>query len=82
MPSEPSRRLRGSLNQSGTLHVLREGFDVLGVQTSVKTAQFIDALDAHQAMSRQALDSQDVQKGLRDILLGPAQLYEMLREAV
>jgi len=33
-------RLRDSLDKSGTLHVLREGFDVLGVRKSIKMAQF------------------------------------------
>ena len=37
-------RLRDSLNQSGTLHVLRQGFDVLGVRSKVKMAQFKPAL--------------------------------------
>ncbi|KXV78560.1 type I restriction endonuclease subunit R [Acetobacter cerevisiae] len=40
----------------------------------------MDALDAHKTMSMQALGSDRVQEGLRDILLGPAQLYEALRE--
>jgi type I restriction enzyme R subunit len=39
----------------------------------------MDALDAHQSMSTQALGSERVRDGLRDILLGPAQLYEALR---
>jgi len=39
----------------------------------------MDALDAHTVMSKQALDSERVRDGLRDILLGPAQLYESLR---
>ena len=39
----------------------------------------MDALDAHQTMSRQALDSAKVRAGLKSILLGPAQLYEALR---
>ncbi|OXR49895.1 type I restriction endonuclease subunit R [Pusillimonas sp. T2] len=39
----------------------------------------MDALDAHQIMSSQALGSEKVRDGLRDILLGPAQLYEALR---
>jgi len=39
----------------------------------------MDALDAHTAMSTQALGSERVREGLRDILLGPAQLYESLR---
>jgi type I restriction enzyme, R subunit len=39
----------------------------------------MDALDAHTTMSTQALGSERVRDGLRDILLGPAQLYEALR---
>ncbi|RQR51443.1 type I restriction endonuclease subunit R [Burkholderia sp. Bp9126] len=39
----------------------------------------IDAFDAHTTMSKQALDSPRVRDGLKDILLGPAQLYEALR---
>lgn len=39
----------------------------------------MDALDAHTAMSSQALNSQRIQDGLKDKLLGPAQLYEALR---
>jgi type I restriction enzyme R subunit len=40
----------------------------------------MDALSAHQSMSKQALDSSRVREGLKDILLGPGQLYEALRE--
>ena len=39
----------------------------------------IEALDAHNAMSSQALGTEEVQQGLKDILLGPAELYEKLR---
>jgi type I restriction enzyme R subunit len=39
----------------------------------------MDAFEAHQVMSSQALGSERVRDGLRDILLGPAQLYEALR---
>jgi len=39
----------------------------------------IDAFAAHTTMSKQALDSQRVRDGLKDILLGPAMLYEALR---
>lgn len=39
----------------------------------------MDALAAHTSMSKQALDSERVRTGLKDILLGPAQLYEALR---
>ena len=40
----------------------------------------MDALDAHTTMSSQALGSERIREGLKDILLGPAQLYESLRE--
>jgi type I restriction enzyme, R subunit len=41
----------------------------------------MDALDAHTAMSSQALASVSVQQGLKDVLLNYAGLYESLREA-
>jgi type I restriction enzyme R subunit len=40
----------------------------------------MDALDAHNTMSSQALASERVRDGLKDILMGPAQLYEALRQ--
>lgn len=40
----------------------------------------MDALEAHQSMSTQALGSERVRDGLKDTLLGPARLYEALRE--
>ena len=40
----------------------------------------MDALAAHTTMSKQALDSEHVRDELREILLGPVQLYEALRE--
>ncbi|BBE51871.1 Type I restriction enzyme EcoR124II R protein [Ferriphaselus amnicola] len=39
----------------------------------------MDALSAHSTLSKQALDSEKVRSGLKDVLLGPAQLYEALR---
>lgn len=39
----------------------------------------MDAFEAHQTMSTQALGSAKVREGLKDILLGPGQLYESLR---
>ncbi len=43
--------------------------------------ELINALDAHTTMSTQALNSESVRDGLKDILLGPGKLYESLREA-
>ncbi len=40
----------------------------------------MSALEAHTAMSTQALSSETVREGLKDVLLGPAKLYEALRE--
>jgi type I restriction enzyme R subunit len=40
----------------------------------------MDALAAHESMSKQALGSESVRDGLREVLLGPGQLYEALRE--
>ncbi|MDA9463233.1 type I restriction endonuclease subunit R [Bradyrhizobium sp. CCBAU 53415] len=40
----------------------------------------MDALAAHTSMSKQAIDSEKVREGLKDVLLGPAQLYEALRD--
>jgi type I restriction enzyme R subunit len=37
-------RLRQSIDQQGTLHVLRHGFDVLGLKKEIKLAQFKPAL--------------------------------------
>ena len=47
---------------------------------SALTDAIIDAFDAYTTMSKQALDSERVRAGLKAILLGPAQLYEALRE--
>jgi type I restriction enzyme R subunit len=41
--------------------------------------QFANSPDLSNALSTQALDSQSVRDGLKDTLLGPAQLYESLR---
>ena len=40
----------------------------------------MDALSAHTAMSKQALDSQQLRADLKDVLLGAGQLYEGLRD--
>ena len=39
----------------------------------------MDAFAAHSSMSKQALDSERIRAGLKDVLLGPACLYETLR---
>jgi type I restriction enzyme R subunit len=40
----------------------------------------IDGLDVHEKLSTQALNSDRVRAGLKEILLGPGQLYESVRE--
>jgi len=40
----------------------------------------MDALAAHGAMSKQALNSLKLRDEMKDVLLGPGQLYEALRE--
>jgi type I restriction enzyme R subunit len=47
--------------------------------TSELMSAIMDAFAANTTMSTQALDSERVRNGLKDILLGPAQLYEALR---
>lgn len=47
--------------------------------TSELMSAIMDAFAANTTMSTQALDSEHVRNGLKDILLGPAQLYEALR---
>ena len=39
----------------------------------------MDAMDAHTAMSRQALNSTEVREGIKEILLNYAGLWEALR---
>ncbi len=46
---------------------------------SALTDAIIDAFGAYTSMSKQALDSERVRAGLKDVLLGPAGLYEALR---
>jgi type I restriction enzyme R subunit len=44
------------------------------------TNAIIDALDAHTLMSRQALSSEAIRRGIKDILLNHARLWEALRK--
>lgn len=77
--------LKGKLLESEVLalqaaHNTKEQFANSPDLASALTAAIIEALSAHTAMSTQALNSPKVLEGLRDILLGPAQLYEALQE--
>jgi type I restriction enzyme R subunit len=40
----------------------------------------MDASSALSSLSKQALESEHIRSGLKEVLLGPAQLYEALRE--
>ena len=40
----------------------------------------IDGLDAYSGLSKRALYSEDVRRRLKDILIGPGQLWERLRD--
>ncbi|WP_235034118.1 hypothetical protein [Roseiconus lacunae] len=77
--------LKGKLLESETLQQqarnnTKEQFaNSPDLKTEILTA-VMQALDAHTEMSAQALNSQSVQEGLRDILIGPSKLYETLRE--
>jgi len=76
--------LKGKLLENETLiqQAASNSKEQFASSTDLKGAlmdAIMDALDAHTTMSTQALGSERVRNGLRDILLGPAQLYEALR---
>jgi len=77
--------LKGKLLQSETLaeqaaNNTKEQFSNSPDLAKAIIDAVIDAMDAHQSMSQQALGSRRVQEGLRDVLLGPGRLYEALRD--
>nr|WP_246386381.1 DEAD/DEAH box helicase family protein [Armatimonas rosea] len=77
--------LKGKLLESATLaqqakNNTKEQFANSPDLTSAILDAIMDALDAHTTMSTQALSSDKVRDGLRDILLGPGQLWEALRK--
>jgi type I restriction enzyme R subunit len=77
--------LKGKLLQSETLSQQASNNTKEQFANSPDLAQailnaVIDAFDAHASMSKQALDSEKVRDGLKEVLLGPAQLYEALKE--
>ncbi len=77
--------VKGKLLENATLvqqatSNLKEQFANSPALTKALTDAIIDALDAHGAMSKQALESSAVRSGLKDALMGPGQLYEALRE--
>jgi type I restriction enzyme, R subunit len=77
--------LKGKLLESSTLiqqaaSNTKEQFASSPDLKSELVKAIIEALDAHAEMSAQALGSELVQKGLADVLLNHAGLYESLRE--
>ena len=83
LPVGPSARPAGSNYRAvrgyGGVSVLNRCTKEICINFESPLTAIMDALDAHTAMSSQALNSQKIQDGLKDTLLGPAQLYEALR---
>lgn len=77
--------IRSQVMKSETLaqqaeHNTKERFaDSPDLSKAIENA-VMDALETHSAMSRQALASKEVRDGIKEILLGPGQLWEGLRE--
>jgi type I restriction enzyme, R subunit len=76
--------LKGKLLESATLrqqaaHNTKEQFANSPDLGRALMEAIMDALDAHNTMSTQALESESVREGLKAVLLGPAGLYEALR---
>jgi type I restriction enzyme R subunit len=76
--------IKGKLLESATLaqqaeNNTKEQFSNSPALSKAILDAVMDALDAHNTLSRQALDSEIVREGLKDVLLGPGELYESLR---
>lgn len=76
--------LNGKVQESQTLvqqatNNSKEQFSNSPALTQAILDAIIDAFEAHSTMSKQALDSATIRDGLKDVLLGPGQLYEALR---
>ena len=77
--------IRGKLMESRTLQQQaaansKEQFSNSPDLSKALLDAIIGALDAHQLMSTQALNSQEVREGIIDILLNHTHLYEDLRK--
>jgi len=77
--------LMGKLLESEELIIQAENnskaqFEASPTLSSELNNAIMDALAAHTAMSTQALNSARVRQEMKDILMGPAQLYETLRQ--
>jgi type I restriction enzyme, R subunit len=76
--------IKGKLMGSETLlqqasHNSKEQFSNSPALRQAILDAVIDAFEAHSVMSKQALDSAEVREGLKEVLLGPGQLYEALK---
>jgi type I restriction enzyme R subunit len=67
-----------TLQQQATNNTKEQFANSPDLKTELLNA-IMGALDAHNAMSTQALNSETVQRGIKDILLNNADLYETLR---
>lgn len=77
--------IRGKLLESTTLQqqASANSKEQFGASPDLGTAlmdAIISALDAHQAMSSQALGSESIRNGMKEVLLNQTGLYEELRE--
>ena len=68
-----------TLQQQATNNTKEQFANSPDLKTELLNA-IMGALDAHNAMSTQALNSPTIQGGMKDILLNHADLYEALRE--
>jgi type I restriction enzyme R subunit len=66
------------LKQQATNNTKEQFANSPDLKAEILTA-VMSALEAHTTMSTQALNSETVREGLKDVLLGPARLYEALR---
>ncbi len=67
-----------TLKQQATNNTKEQFANSPDLKTEILNA-VMSALEAHTTMSTQALNSETVREGLKDVLLGPARLYEALR---
>ena len=84
---EPVTENSAKLNPNLKGRDMREAFatdeyQILLVANKFQTGFDAPLLETHTTMSTQALGSEVIRDGLRDILLGPAKLYETLRKQI
>ena len=77
-----SKMMENETLREQAAHNSKEQFSQSPTLDKALVSAVIDALVAHESMSKQALNSERVMKGLKEVLLGPAGLYEELRGGV